>query len=98
MTDPTSLDPYLHRMRDAETDKERAEVLLEAPVFTLMRWRGRFEHFCRRAVFDEGLAYLDALHETLAKPRHRGNLSGTVPMAAATTTLFGVIERGGLEP
>jgi hypothetical protein len=93
MTDPTSLDEHVKRMRDAETDAERAEVLLSAPVLTLLRWRDRFEHFCRRAAFDEGVTYLHVLRETMSKPRFRGNLGGAMPMAGATTTLIGVIER-----
>ncbi len=95
--DPMSLDPWVKAMRDAETDAARAGVLLEAPVKTLMRWRETFLQHCRRAAFDEGETYLAELRKTLAKPRHRGNLSGTAPMAAATTALLGVVyaaERG----
>ena len=87
------LNPDVKRMRDAETDAERADVLLSAPVFTLTRWKHLFEEHCRRARFDEGVTYLDVLCETLNTPRHRGNLAGTVPMSRATTVLIGVIER-----
>ena len=90
--DPMSLDPWVKAMRDAETDAARAGVLLEAPVNTLMRWREAFDRYCRRAAFDEGVTYLAELRETLAKARHRGNLAGTAPMAAATTALLGVID------
>jgi hypothetical protein len=90
-----SLDPYVKAMRDAEDDSARATVLLGAPVFTLMRWRTTFVTYCRRAAFREGEHYLDMLAETLAKPRHRGNLGGTMPMSGATSTLLGVIERSG---
>lgn len=93
MTDYRSLDPWISKMRDAETDAARAHVLLEAPVFTLMRWKDVFRAHCQRAAFHEGADYLDVLAETLSKPRHRGNLAGTVPMAASTTTLLGVIYR-----
>lgn len=86
-----SLDPHVRAMRAAETDAQRAEILLTAPVFTLMRWRPVFDDYCRRAAFDEGRTYLEALRETLSKERHRGNLAGTMPMAGATTTLLGVI-------
>lgn len=88
------LDPFVKRMRDAETDAERAVVLLEAPVLTLLRWAGVFDHHCRRAAFDEGSDYLAALRETLGRQRHRGEFSGVV-LTAATTTLLGVLERGG---
>ncbi|CDX49192.1 conserved hypothetical protein [Mesorhizobium plurifarium] len=90
-----SLDPHVKAMRDAEDDSARANVLLTAPVFTLMRWRTTFATYCRRAAFREGEVYLDVLAETLSKPRHRGNLAGTMPMSGATATLLGVIERSG---
>ncbi|RWO90904.1 hypothetical protein [Mesorhizobium sp.] len=90
-----ALDPYVRRMRDAESDAARAAVLLQAPVFTLMRWRLVFESHCRRAAFSEGEDYLAVLAETLGKPRHRGNLAGTMPMAGATATLLGVLEQAG---
>jgi len=96
MSFPTdAIDEWVSRMRRAETDADRADVLLSAPVFVLMRWKHLFRECCRRAAFDDGEAYLDALSETLSKPRHRGNLAGTMPMAGATTRLFGVIERDG---
>jgi hypothetical protein len=88
-----SLDPHVRAMRDAEDDAARASVLLSAPVFTLMRWRTTFVTYCRRAAFGEGEHYLDMLAETMSKPRHRGNLGGTMPMSGATATLLGVLER-----
>ncbi|MCV3209622.1 hypothetical protein OHD62_17410 [Mesorhizobium sp. YC-39] len=90
-----ALDPFVRRMRDAESDAARAAVLLEAPVFTLMRWRQVFDLHCRRAAFGEGADYLAALAETLSKPRHRGNLTGTMPMAGAHSTLLNVLDGGG---
>lgn len=94
-----ALDEWVAKMRRAETDAERADVLLTAPVFVLMRWKHIFLECCRRAAFDDGMTYLHVLAETLSKPRHRGNLAGTMPMAGATTRLLGVVERaGGLQP
>lgn len=93
MTDTCTLDPFVRRMRDAETDAERAAVLLEAPVFTLLRWASVFDHHCRRAAFGEGVDYLVALRETLGRQRHRGEFPG-VMLSAATTSLLGVMERG----
>lgn len=90
-----TLDHYVALMRNAEDDAARAKVLLTAPVFTLMRWRDVFVSCCRRVQFGEGETYLDALADTLSKERHRGNLSGTMPMAGATATLLGVLERAG---
>lgn len=90
-----TLDHYVRLMRNAEDDAARATVLLTAPVFTLMRWRDVFVSCCRRAAFGEGETYLDALAETLSKERHRGNLAGTMPMAGATATLLGILERAG---
>lgn len=89
-----TLDPHIARMRAAESDAQRAGVLLEAPVFTLIRWRPVFVQLCRRAAFDEGVVYLDTLAETLAKERHRGNLTGTMAMAGATSTLLHVLDLG----
>lgn len=91
-----TIDPHVLRMRDADGDAERAAVLLEAPVLTLLRWRPVFAHHCRRAAFGEGLDYLDALFDTLGKPRHRGNLAGTMPMAGATAVLLRIADGGGL--
>ncbi|TPN43222.1 hypothetical protein [Mesorhizobium sp. B1-1-7] len=88
-----SLDRYVKAMRDADDDAARANVLLTAPVFTLMRWRDVFVTCCRRAAFGEGEAYLDVLADTMAKERHRGNLAGTMPMAGATATLLSIIDR-----
>lgn len=90
-----TLDHYVRMMREAEDDAARAKVLLTAPVFTLMRWRDVFVTCCRRAAFGEGETYLDALAETMAKERHRGNLGGTMPMAGATSVLLGIVDRGG---
>ncbi|RWC29824.1 MAG: hypothetical protein EOS70_23330 [Mesorhizobium sp.] len=95
MTSSDALDPFVRRMRDAESDAARAAVLLEAPVFTLMRWRSVFDLHCRRAAFGEGADYLAVLSETLGKPRHRGNLAGTMPMAGATATLLGIVDGSG---
>jgi len=71
------LDPYVARMRNAESDAERATILLEAPVFTLVRLRDEFCALCHRAAFDEGPAYIDALREMLAAPRHIGVFTGS---------------------
>lgn len=90
-----NLDRYVLAMREAEDDAARANVLLSAPVFTLMRWRDVFVTCCRRAAFGEGETYLDALAETLGKERHRGNLAGTMPMAGATAVLLGILDRSG---
>jgi len=90
-----ALDPWVRQMREAESDVARADVLLTAPVSTLMRLQHIFLVHCRRCRFDEGEEYLEALAETQRKPRHRGNLAGTTRMASATTRLFGVIDRGG---
>ena len=89
------MDLFCRRMRDADGDAERAAVLLEAPVVTLLHWRPVFQYHCRRAAFGEGLDYLDALFETLGKPRHRGNLGGTMPMAGATSVLLHIVDGGG---
>ena len=88
----TGLHPDIARMRGADSDADRAAVLLEAPVRVLMLWRQAFADTCRRAAFHEGVAYLDALADALTAPRHRGAV-GTMALAGATTTLLGVIER-----
>lgn len=88
-----NLEPYVKRMRDAGSDAERAAVLLEAPVLTLLRWRGVFDDCCRRAAFDEGRRYLDALVADLGHERHRG-VSPGVGLSAATSVLVEITERG----
>ncbi len=86
------LDPDVKAMRDAESDAARAEILLGAPVRKLLRWREAFAGCCRRARFDEGEAYLEALSASLDERRFRG-AAGGVALAAATTTLLGVVEQ-----
>lgn len=88
----TGLHPDIARLRAAESDADRAAVLLEAPVRVLMLWRQAFANTCRRAAFFEGVAYLDAMADALAAPRQRG-LVGTMALAGATTTLIGIIEQ-----
>ncbi|MBZ9719118.1 hypothetical protein LB519_14815 [Mesorhizobium sp. AD1-1] len=89
-----TMDPFIARMRNAESDAVRAAVLLEAPVLTLLRWRSAFADHCRRAAFHEGVLYLDILAETLGKTRHRGNLAGTMPMSGVTATLLNIVDGG----
>lgn len=84
----TTLDPFVRQMRDAESDAARALVLLSAPLFTLMRWKDVFREHCRRAAFDEGGDYLDALTEALARPRHLGKFTTTAPDALAIKLLW----------
>jgi len=90
------LDPDVKAMRDAEGDAARAEILLSAPVRTLLRLREVFVGLCRRARFDEGEAYLDALRDSLDERRYRG-VSGGVVLARATTTLLGVMEKASAD-
>ncbi|OBQ68392.1 hypothetical protein EFV37_25160 [Mesorhizobium loti] len=89
-----TLDPFIALIRNAEGDNERATVLLEAPVLTLLRWRSTFADYCRRAAFHEGIVYLDLLADTMGKPRHRGNLAGTMPMSGITATLLNIADGG----
>jgi len=88
-----TLDPCIRRMRDAGSDAERALVLLEAPVFTLVRWRGEFARLCRRAAFDEGPDYIDALAETLRQDRRLG-FANTNPADALRIRLVWIAEGG----
>lgn len=99
MTDSATgtLDPDVRAMREAEDDRARAAVLLTAPVFTLMRWRPVFRHFCRRAQFAEGEAYLDALADALSRRRHNGVLSGGDHESAKMPLLY-LAETGTLPP
>lgn len=83
-----ALDPFVRQMRDAESDAARALVLLSAPLFTLMRWKDVFREHCRRAAFDEGGDYLDALTEALARPRHLGKFTTAAPDALAIKLLW----------
>lgn len=87
-----TLDPDIAAMRAAECDAERAAILLTAPVSTLMRWRAAFRDLCRRAQFEEGEAYLDALALALTARRRRGEIIGDGP---AALRLVGVIEKAG---
>ena len=82
------MDPHVKAMLEAATDVQRSEILLSAPVFTLMRWREVFHKACRRAAFDEGVVYLDAWHEALAATRDRGGFRGTALGSAQMPLLY----------
>jgi len=61
VTEPHATDsllPIIRRMHDAETDRERAAVLLEVPDRILAKYRPVFEQACVRARFDLGLEYI----------------------------------------
>lgn len=56
MTD--SMLPILRQMHDAETDQERARLLLQCPDAILMKYRDAFIAACRRAQFDAGVGFI----------------------------------------
>jgi len=87
------LNPDVKAMRDAEDDAARAAVLLSAPVFTLMRWKDVFRRHCRKAAFDDGEAYLDALTDALSSRCHLGNF-GSSALGAARIRLVYVADPG----
>lgn len=87
------MDPHVRAMLEAATDVQRSQILLSAPVFSLMRWREAFRQACRRAAFDEGVAYLDAWHDALSATRDRGGFRG-VALEAAKMPLLYQIDNG----
>lgn len=56
MTD--SMLPLLRQMHDAETDQERARLLLQCPDAILLKYRSAFEAACQRARFDAGVQFI----------------------------------------
>lgn len=56
MTD--SMLPILRQMHDAETDQERARLLLQCPDAILLKYRSAFEAACLRARFDIGVEFI----------------------------------------
>lgn len=56
MTD--SMLPILRQMHDAETDQERARLLLQCPDAILLKYRDAFEAACQRARFDAGIVFI----------------------------------------
>lgn len=56
MTD--SMLPILRQMHDAETDQERARLLLQCPDAILLKYRAAFDAACQRARFDLGVEFI----------------------------------------
>lgn len=56
MTD--SMLPIIRQMHDAETDQERARLLLQCPDAILIKYRAAFEGACRSARFDAGMGFI----------------------------------------
>ena len=86
----TEIDPDIAAFRDADSDEARAEVLLAAPVNTLLRWRPMFLKMCVTVGFAEGTTYLDALSRAMNIRRERGFIA-TQPLESAKVDLYGVI-------
>ncbi|WP_273794337.1 hypothetical protein [Brucella intermedia] len=74
MTD--SMLPILRAMHDANSDAERAEVLLRCPVNIMMKYRHVLESACERTAFDAGTEYLLCFFAALHEVRHRGEIKG----------------------
>lgn len=51
--------PVIRQMHDAESDRERARILLTVPDAVLMKYREVFEGACRRVQFEAGLQFID---------------------------------------
>jgi hypothetical protein len=92
---------FVSAMINADDDAARAGVLLEAPVFVLMRWRDAFARCCHHAAFDAGVAYLDAWHDSLSNTRQLGGFRGDL-IGSAQMPLLYLVEQArpdrGLEP
>jgi hypothetical protein len=58
MTGDTML-PIIRQMHDAESDQERARILLAVPDAVLRRYREVFEAACLRAGFDLGVSFIE---------------------------------------
>lgn len=81
---------WIERFNQADGHDERAGLLLEMPVFTLMKYRDIFERNCRVTGFSPGLVYIEALRTCLAGRRHRGTFSvGCSQLQAAESVLNG---------
>ena len=51
--------PIISQMHEAESDRERASILLRVPDLVLMKYREVFEAACRRAGFQTGLEFIN---------------------------------------
>lgn len=91
MSDETSrLLPVIRQMHDADSDRDRARILLQAPDAVLMKYRTVFEDACRRVGFDVGVEYIAvrrAAFHAVRNPdgRHR---KGVIDEARAAFAAF----------
>ncbi|QPC87399.1 hypothetical protein GA830_12100 [Mesorhizobium sp. NBSH29] len=51
--------PIIRQMMDADSDRDRAQVLLQVPDAVLMKYRTVFEEACQRSGFAQGQFYID---------------------------------------
>lgn len=51
--------PVIREIHEAESDRERASILLRVPDTVLMKYREVFEAACRRVGFDTGLEFIN---------------------------------------
>ena len=82
----------LPALRAAQSNKERALLLLEEPLFDLIQDFMGWLIEIRRAEFTEGEAYLEAMLADITRKRHRGGSIG-IKMRSAAIPLFAVIEK-----
>ncbi len=87
------IDPDILAFRLADSDAERAGVMLEAPVGTLLRWREAFERMCDTVGFTAGTDYLKALSSATRARRNRGGF-GTMALDGAQSRLLELVDRG----
>lgn len=81
----------LPALRAAQSNKERAQLLLTEPLFDLIQdWAGWLIE-CRRAEFKEGIEYLEAVLADITRKRHRGSV--TINMSSAAIPLFVIAEK-----
>jgi len=84
----------LPALRAAQSDHERAQLLLSEPLFDLFHdWSGWWIE-CRRAGFGDGVAYLDAFISAVAKRRYRGEFADN-ELTEAKMPLLQLVDGGG---
>lgn len=81
----------LPALRAAQSNKERAQLLLTEPLFDLIQdWAGWLIE-CRRAEFKEGIEYLEAVLADITRKRHGG--SPFIKMGSAAIPLLVIAEK-----
>jgi hypothetical protein len=96
MTD--SMVPIIRQMHEAETDADRARLLLNVPDGVLAKYAGVFAAACRRAGFVGGESYVALRVSAFAAVRDdMGNLPRPLTLALkdARTELVAVLGRLG---